>query len=56
MYIVILFVKTPNIEEIKQRIQDLKKLQKDDTKIWIISKDHIEIPQSYIHNRKRIFW
>jgi len=42
----IFFVKTSNIEEIKQRIQDIKKIQKEDLIIWIISKDHIEFPQS----------
>jgi len=53
--IVILFVKTSNIEQVKQKIQDLKKLQKDDAKIWIISKDHIEIPQSTYITEKESF-
>ena len=53
--VVILFVKTSNIEQVKQRIQDLKKLQKDDTKIWIISKGHIEIPQSTYITEKESF-
>ena len=53
--IIIFFVKTSNIAEIKQKIQDLKKLQKDDSKIWIISKDHIEIPQSTYITEKESF-
>ncbi len=53
--IIIFFVKTSNIGEIKQKIQDLKKLQKDDTKIWIISKEHIEIPQSTYITEKESF-
>ena len=53
--IIIFFVKTSNIVEIKQKIQDLKKLQKDDSKIWIISKDHIEIPQSTYITKKESF-
>ena len=53
--VVILFVKTSNIEQVKQRIQDLKKLQKDDTKIWIISKDRLEITQSVYITEKESF-
>ena len=53
--IIIFFVKTSNIAEIKQKIQDLKKLQKDDTKIWIISRDYIEIPQSTYITEKESF-
>ena len=53
--IIIFFVKTPNIEEIKQRIQDIKKIQKEDLNIWIISKDHIEIPQSTYITEKESF-
>ena len=53
--IIIFFVKTSNIAEIKQKIQDLKKLQKDDTKIWIISKSHIEIQQSTYITKKESF-
>ena len=53
--ITILFVKTSNIEEIKQRIQELKKIQKNDAHIWIISKDHIEIPQSTYITEKESF-
>ena len=54
--IIIFFVKTANIEQIKQRIQNIKKIQKDDAKIWIISKDSIDISTIHIHNGKRIFW
>ena len=53
--IVIFFVKTSNIEEIKQKIQNIKKLQNDDAKIWIISKDDIEIPQSRYITEKESF-
>ena len=53
--IIIFFVKISNIAEIKQKIQDLKKLQKDDSKIWIISKNHIEIPQSTYITEKESF-
>ena len=53
--IVIFFVKTSDIEEIKQKIQNIKKLQNDDAKIWIISKDHMEIPQSTYITEKESF-
>ena len=53
--IMIFFVKTSNIEEIKQRIQDIKKIQKDDANIWVISKDDIEIPQSTYMTKKESF-
>jgi len=53
--IIIFFVKTSNIEEIKQRIRDMKKIQKEDLNIWIISKDHIEIPQSTYITEKESF-
>ena len=53
--IMILFVKTSNIRQIKQRIQDIKKIQKEDLNIWIISKDHIEIPQSTYITEKESF-
>ena len=53
--IIILFVKTSNIEQVKQKIQDLKKIQEDDSNIWIISKDHIEIPQSTYITEKESF-
>ena len=53
--IMIFFVKTSNIEEIKQRIQDIKKIQEEDLNIWIISKDHIEIPQSTYITEKESF-
>ena len=53
--IIIFFVKTSNIEQVKHRIQDIKKLQKDDSKIWIISKNHIEIGQSTYVTEKESF-
>ena len=53
--IVIFFVKTPNIEQIKQKIQNIKKIQNENANIWIISKDHIEIPQSTYITEKESF-
>jgi len=53
--IMIFFAKTSNIEEIKQRIQDIKKIQKEDLNIWVISKDRIEIPQSAYITEKESF-
>jgi sulfatase maturation enzyme AslB (radical SAM superfamily) len=43
--ILIFFAKTSNIDEIKQYIQEIKKLQSSDANIWVISKDNIHIPQ-----------
>ena len=51
----IFFVKTSNIEEIKQRIQDMKKIQNDDSNIWVISKNHIEIQQITNMTEKKSF-
>ena len=53
--IMIFFVKTSNIQQIKQRIRDIKKIQKDDANIWVISKDDIEIPQSTYITKKESF-
>ena len=53
--ILIFFVKTSNIEQIKKRIQNMKKIQNDDAKIWVISKNHIEIPQSTYITKKESF-
>jgi hypothetical protein len=53
--ILIFFVKTSNIEQIKQRIQDMKKIQNNDANIWIISKDCIEISQSKYRTEKESF-
>ena len=53
--IMIFFVKTSNIQQIKQRIQNIKKIQKDDANIWVISKDDIEIPQSTYKTKKESF-
>ena len=51
--IIIFFVKTADKQQIKQRIQNMKKIQKDDSKIWVISKDSIDISQStYIMERE----
>jgi len=53
--IMIFFAKTSYIKEIKQRIQDIKNIQKEDLNIWIISKDHFEIPQSTYITEKESF-
>jgi hypothetical protein len=53
--IMIFFVKTSNIQQIKQRIQDIKKIQKDDANIWVISKNDIKIPQSTYVTKKESF-
>ena len=53
--IVIVFVKTSNARQIKQIIQDVKKIQNDDAKIWVISKNHIEIPQFTYITKKESF-
>lgn len=51
--IIIFFVKTADKQQIKQRIQNMKKIQKDDSKIWVISKESIDISQStYIMERE----
>ena len=47
--VLIFFVKTSNMNEIKQRVLELKKIQNVDVNIWIISKDQIKILQkSYL--------
>ena len=43
--ILIYFVKMDKIDELKKQIQHMKKIQKSDANIWIISKDSILIPQ-----------
>ena len=53
--LVIVFVKTSNIQKIKQIIQEIKKIQNDDANIWIISKDNIEIPQFTYVTKKESF-
>jgi len=53
--IMVFFVKTSNIQQIKQKIQDMKKIQKDDANIWVISKEDIEIPQSTYTTKKESF-
>jgi len=53
--IMVFFVKTSNIQQIKQRVQDIKKIQKEDANIWVISKDDIEIPQSTYVTKKESF-
>ena len=53
--IVIFFVKTSDLEQITQRIHEIKKIQKNNTNIWIITKDVIEIPQSTYYTTKESF-
>ena len=44
--IVILFAKTSDNMKINERIQEIKKIQKKDSNIWIISKEIMNISQS----------
>ena len=53
--IVIFFVKTSDLDQIKQRIQEIKKIQKNDANIWVITKDQIEISQSTYYTTKKSF-
>ena len=53
--ILIFFAKTSNINEIKQSIQKIKKIQNSDANIWIISKDAIQIPQITYTTKKESF-
>ena len=53
--ILIFFVKTSNIDEIKQRIQEIKKIQNSDSNIWVISKDDIQILQTTYTTKKESF-
>ena len=53
--IVIFFVKTSDHEHIKQQIQEIRKIQKNDANIWIITKDEIEISQSTYYATKESF-
>ena len=51
--ILIFFVKTSNIDDIKQNIQEIKKIQNLDSNIWVISKDDVQIPQvTYTTNKE----
>ena len=53
--ILIFFVKTSNIDKIKQRIQEIKKIQNSDANIWVISKNNIQIPQITYTTKKESF-
>ena len=53
--IIIFFVKTSDLDQIKQRIQEIKKIQKNDANIWVITKDEIEISQSTYYATKESF-
>ena len=53
--ILIFFAKTSNIDEIKQRIQEIKMIQNSDSNIWVISKDDIQILQTTYTTKKESF-
>ena len=53
--ILIFFTKTSNIDEIKQRIQEIRIIQNSDSNIWVISKDNIQIPQRVYTTKKESF-
>ena len=53
--ILIFFVKTSNINEIKQYVQEIKMIQNSDSNIWVISKDDIQIPQITYTTKKESF-
>ena len=53
--ILVFFVKTSNIDKIKQRIQEIKKIQNSDANICVISKDDIQIPQTSYTTKKESF-
>jgi len=53
--IVILFAKTPDNIQLKQRIQEIKKIQNVDSNIWVISKDSMNISQSIYNIEKNSF-
>ena len=53
--ILIFFAKNSNINEIKQRVQEIKMIQNSDSNIWVISKDNIQIPQTTYTTKKESF-
>ena len=53
--ILIFFAKTSNIDEIKQRIQEIKMIQNSDSNIWVVSKDDIQILQTTYVTKKESF-
>ena len=53
--ILIHFVKTDKIDEIKQELRHMKKIQKSDANIWVVSKDNISIPQVTYITEKNSF-
>ena len=53
--ILIFFAKTSNINEIKQRVQEIKMIQNSDSNICVISKDNIQIPQTTYTTKKESF-
>ena len=53
--ILIFFAKTSNIDEVKQRIREIKMIQNSDSNIWVISKDDIQILQTTYATKKESF-
>ena len=53
--ILIYFVKTGKIDEVKKQIHHMKKIQKSDANIWVVSKDNISIPQVTYITEKNSF-
>ena len=53
--ILVFFAKTSNIDEIKQRIREIKMIQNSDSNIWVISKDDIQILQTTYTTKKESF-
>ena len=49
------FVKTSKIDQVQQKIQKMKKIQKSDANIWIISRDDISISQVSYTTKKESF-
>ena len=49
-------LKHPDNMQIKQRIQNMKKIQKKDSNIWIISKEKMNISQSAYEIERRFIW
>ena len=53
--IILLFVKTPNIIEIQNKISEIKTIQEKDDNIWIISKNLLDITQRVYTTNKTSF-
>tara|TARA_B100000676_G_scaffold185707_1_gene182620 strand:- start:1697 stop:2239 length:543 start_codon:yes stop_codon:yes gene_type:complete len=53
--LIIFFVKTSTYAQIEHKIQEIKKIQNNDSNIWIISKDNLNILQSTYNIEKESF-